>query len=56
MRFDLNYYAVVKTQAQLNTTSTAGGFYMKITLPHHPPHPTGQKLYSISVEIKGTVN
>ena len=32
---------VVKTPAQLNTTTTAGGFYMKITLHTPPtPHPT----------------
>ena len=45
---------VVKTPAKLNTTSTAGGFYMKMTLHHHTP--TRQELYSRSVEIKGGVN
>ena len=28
---------IVKTQAQLNTTLTAGGFYMKITLQPTQP-------------------
>ena len=30
---------IVETPAQLNTTSTAGGVYMKMTV-HHPINPT----------------
>ena len=41
---------IVKPPAQLNTTSTAGGVYTKMT------HPTRQELFSRSVEIQGSVN
>ena len=40
------YALIVKTPAQLNTTSTAGGIYMKMPLhaPPTPPPPKGAVL------------
>ena len=47
----LSLFVFVKTPAQLNMTSTADGFYMKMTL-HPPPNPTTtQELYSRSLHI-----